>query len=173
MNYRIVTFESLKFIGFQKEFAYNNAHQEIPLFWNEICEKHAKNIFKGEEPKTPYEKAWIKYTIGEYAVCIDDLGPNKFRYLIAGKYTEGDIPEGMIVVELPKSTWAIFDCIGPNPETLQSVSTEIYDNWLPNNAIYEIDGSSNIEWYDCEMDIKDQLYHSQVWVPVKKKVNKE
>ena len=28
---------------------------------------------------------WLT-SIGEYGVCIDDIGEGKFRYLVAGKY---------------------------------------------------------------------------------------
>ena len=108
--------------------------------------------------------------IGEYGVCIDDLGEGKFRYLIAGKYTGGAVPEGMAICEFPRNEWAVFDCIGPNPQTLQSVNTRIFSEWLPGNPDYELSGNATVEWYDCvNGEMTDPDYHSAIWVPVKKK----
>ena len=169
MDYKITPMFPFKLIGFQKEFSYVNSYQEIPKFWDEICEKYANNVYAGNEPANGFEKAIVDYCIGEYAVCIDDLDDSKFRYLIAGKYTGGEVPEGMVVYEFPRSLWAIFECIGPNPETLQSINTRIFKEWLPNNQEYELFGNANIEWYDCTTDMNDPNYHSQIWIPVKKK----
>jgi AraC family transcriptional regulator len=75
-----------KVIGFQKVFDNDTAYQEIPKFWDEVCEKYAANVYAGNAPANPYEKAIVENCIGEYGVCIDDIGEGKFRYLVAGKY---------------------------------------------------------------------------------------
>ena len=170
MDYKIAPMFPIKLIGFQKIFDMETSYKEIPKFWDEICEKYANNVYLGKEPANPYEKAIIDNCIGEYGVCIDDLEDGKFRYLIAGRYAGGEVPEGMIVYEFPRMTWAIFDCIGPNPKTLQSVNTRIFKEWLPGNPDYEIDGNATVEWYDCiNGEMTDPDYHSAIWIPVKKK----
>ena len=170
MDYKIAPMFPIKLIGFQKIFDMETSYQEIPKFWDEICEKYANNVYLGKEPFNPYEQAIIDNCIGEYGVCIDDLDGGKFRYLIAGRYTGGEVPEGMVVYEFPRMTWAIFDCIGPNPQTLQSVNTRIFKEWLPGNPDYEIDGNATVEWYDCiNGEMTDPDYHSAIWIPVKKK----
>ena len=169
MDYKIVELFQFKIIGFEKKFNYENSYQEIPKFWDELCEKYANNVYQGNEPRNAYEKAIVDYCIGEYAVCVDDLGDKEFRYIVGGKYTGGDIPEGMTVYECRRGSWAIFECIGPNPQTLQSINTKIFNEWLPNNQEYQLDGNSNVEWYDCMTDMNDPKYHSQIWIPVKKK----
>lgn len=170
MDHKIAQMFPIKLIGFQKIFDVETSYFEIPKFWDEICEKYANNVYLGKEPANPYEKAIIDNCIGEYAICIDDLEDGKFRYLIAGRYAGGEVPEGMIVYEFPRMTWAIFDCIGPNPQTLQSVNTRIFKEWLPGNPDYEIDGNATVEWYDCiNGEMTDPDYHSAIWIPVKKK----
>ena len=172
MNYKITPLFPFKVIGFERVFNMETAHQEIPKFWDEICEKYCyPRIYKGLPAENAYEQAIMDNCIGEYGVCIDDLGDQKFRYLIAGKYTGGEIPEGMVVYEFPRNLWAIFDCVGPNPETLQAINTKIFKEWLPGNQEYEICGNANIEWYDCTGDMRDSDYHSQIWIPVRKKTN--
>ncbi|MBR5113846.1 MAG: AraC family transcriptional regulator [Oscillospiraceae bacterium] len=170
MDYKIAPMFPFKVIGFQKIFDMETSYREIPEYWDEICEKYAKNVYAGNAPANPYEQALVDNCIGEYGVCIDDIGGGKFRYLIAGKYTGGDVPEGMAVYEFPRGEWAVFNCIGPNPETLQRVNTQIFREWLPGNPEYELCGNATVEWYDCVNGEKtDPDYHSAVWVPVRKR----
>ena len=170
MDYKIAPMFPFKVIGFQKEFSEETAHAEIPKFWDEICEKYAANVYAGNEPANEYEQALVDNCIGEYGVCIDDLGGGKFRYLIAGRYTGGNVPEGMELYEFPRGNWAVFDCVGPIPEALQRLNTRIFTEWLPGNPDYEICGNASVEWYDCLNGEKtDPDYHSAVWIPVKKK----
>ena len=170
MNYKIAPMFPFKVIGFQKVFDNETAYEEIPKFWDEICEKYAANVYAGNVPANPWEKAIVDNCIGEYGVCIDDIGGGKFRYLVAGKYTGGDVPEGMIIYEFPRSDWAVFDCVGPIPEALQSMNSRIFLDWLPGNPEYELCGNANVEWYDCVNGEKtDADYHSAIWVPVRKK----
>ena len=172
MEYKITPMFPFKVIGFQKVFENETAYAEIPKFWDEICEKYAFNVYAGNAPANPYEQALMDNCIGEYGVCIDDIGGGKFRYLVAGKYTGGDVPEGMALYEIPKSDWAVFDCIGPIPETLQTVNTRIFSEWLPANPDYELCGNASVEWYDCVNGEKtDPDYHSAIWLPVRKKEN--
>ena len=170
MDYKITPMFPFKVIGFQKVFDNETAYTEIPKFWDEICEKYAYNVYAGNAPANPYEQALVDNCIGEYGVCIDDIGGGKFRYLIAGKYTGGAVPDGMVVYEFPRNEWAVFDCIGPNPQTLQSVNTRIFSEWLPGNPDYELSGNATVEWYDCvNGEMTDPDYHSAIWVPVKRK----
>ncbi|MBQ3277137.1 MAG: AraC family transcriptional regulator [Oscillospiraceae bacterium] len=170
MDCKITPMFPFKVIGFQKEFDNETAYAEIPKYWDEICEKYAYNVYAGNAPANPCEQALVDNCIGEYGVCIDDIGGGRFRYLVAGKYTGGDVPEGMVVYEFPRSDWAVFNCIGPIPDALQSVNTRIFQEWLPGNPEHELCGHASVEWYDCVNGEKsDPDYHSAIWVPVKKK----
>ena len=170
MDCRITPMFPFKVIGFQKEFDYETAYAEIPRFWDEICEKYAYSVYAGNEPANPWEQALVDNCIGEYGVCIDDVGGGKFRYLVAGKYTGGPVPEGMALYEFPRGEWAVFDCVGPIPEALQRLNTRIFREWLPANPDYELCGNANVEWYDCINGEKtDPDYRSAIWVPVKRK----
>ena len=170
MDFRITPMFPFKLIGFQKVFDMETAYAEIPKFWDEICEKYAYNVYAGNAPANPYEQALMDNCIGEYGVCIDDLGGSRFRYLIAGKYTGGSVPEGMVVYAFPRGEWAVFNCVGPIPEALQSVNTRIFREWLPGNPDYELCGNPTVEWSDCVNGEKtDPDYHSAIWVPVRRR----
>ena len=171
LDYRITPMFPFSVIGFQRVFDNETAYAEIPKFWDEICEKYANNVYAGNAPANACEQALMDNCIGEYGVCIDDIGGGKFRYLIAGKYTGGEVPEGMAVYEFPRGEWAVFNCVGPMPDALQRVNTRIFREWLPGNPTYELCGNASVEWYDCVNGEKtDPDYHSAIWVPVKKKV---
>ncbi len=170
MDCKITPMFPFKVIGFQKVFDSETAYEQIPRYWDEICEKYASRVYAGGEPESPYEKALVDNCIGEYGVCIDDIGSGRFRYLIAGKYAGGEVPEGMVVYEFPRGDWAVFNCIGPIPEALQNLNTQIFRNWLPGNPEYELSGNATVEWYDCVNGEKhDPDYHSAIWIPVKRK----
>ena len=168
MNVKITPMFPIKLIGFESEFNFENSYQEIPKFWDEICAKHCTRIYAGKKPVTPEEHAIVDNCIGEYALCMDS-GNKSFKYMVAGRYTGGKVPKGMKLIELERGDWAVFDCYGPNPKTLQETNTRIYNEWIPNNSEYEVRENYNIEWYDCTADMRDENYHSAIWIPIKKK----
>ena len=169
MDYKITPMFSFKVIGFQKIFDIDTAYTEIPKYWDEICEKYAYNVYAGNPPANACEKALMDNCIGEYGVCIDDAGPGRFRYLIAGRYMGGEVPEGMALYEFPRSDWAVFNSVGPMPEALQTVNTQIFREWLPGNPEYDLCGNASVEWYDCTGEKTAPDFRSAIWVPVKKR----
>ena len=168
LNYKITDMFPIKLIGFVREFDMSDSHKKIPLFWDEICEKYCyPHIYRGLPAVNDYEQAIVDNCIGEFGVCIECHG-TKFKYLIAGKYCGGKVPEGMMIYEFPAGKWAIFDCVGPCPEKLQELNTKIFKEWLPLNKDFELRGDGNIEWYDCVNGEKtDSDYHTQIWLPIK------
>ena len=168
MDYVVSPMWGFKVIGFEREFSYETAYAEIPKFWDEICEKYCTHtIYAGLAPSCPEEHAIIDNCIGQYGVCIDNAG--KLRYLIAGRYTGGDVPDGMTLFEFPQGEWVKFKCKGPMPDALQSLNTKVFKEWLPGNPEFEISGGYNIEWYSCDGEKTDENYESGIWVPVKRK----
>lgn len=71
--------------------------------------------------------------------------------------------------------YGLFRCVGPIPTALQSVNSQIYKEWLPNNLEYVLAGNYSIEYYDdvskYENGTKDDNYYCEIWLPVRK-VNK-
>ena len=166
MDCRIENKAAIRLIGFERVFDNETAYAEIPIFWAEIMEKYA-GVFSGRAPADETERAIVENGIGEYGVCIDDMGEGRFRYLIAGKYAGGSVPSGMTVCEFPQGDWAVFDCIGPLPEALQSVNTRIFREWLPGNPDWELCGNASVEWYGTGTTTGPD-YKSAIWVPVRK-----
>ncbi|MCQ2472195.1 MAG: TipAS antibiotic-recognition domain-containing protein [Clostridia bacterium] len=169
MDYVISPMWGFKVIGFERIFDYETAMDEIPKFWDEICEEYCNHtIYAGLAPSRPEERAIIDNCIGEYGVCIDDVGDGKFRYIIAGKYTGGEVPASMTVFEIPQGEWAKFNGTGAAVKTIQSLTKRVFKEWLPGNPDFEMAGYYNIEWYSCDGYKDDENYQCGVWVPVKR-----
>lgn len=168
MDYTIEKKKELKFIGFVKEFDMKTSYQDIPKYWDEVYSNIVTPLMqRGFKASNAIEQAIVDNSIGEFGVCIDDVsGDGKFKYMIAGYYNGGNVPEGMIVYEAPELEWAIFKAVGPMPGALQSVNTKIFKEWLPNSE-YSIAAELNVEWYS-KGDTKSSNYESAIWVPIKK-----
>lgn len=169
MDYVVEKMKGFKIIGFEKVFSFDSSYEEIPKFWDEFCEKYCGPQLMKNQSKGAIEETICNCCVGEFGVCIDDTGKEgTFRYLIAGTYTEGEVPEGMVTYEFPDMEWAKFTCKGPMPGALQSVNTKVFKEWLPGNHDYEITMGANIEWYS-KGDPQSVDYESGIWIPVKTK----
>lgn len=170
MDYCVEERKGFRVIGYEKKFGFEDAHGEIPGFWDEICAQKMANVCAGKEPQSEEEEAIRSCGIGKYGVCIEDVGKTEFRYMIAGDYHGGKVPEGMTVYEFPELTWARFRCTGPMPEAIQAVNTKIFSQWLPGNPEWEIAFPGNVEWYSENGDTRAADYESEIWIPVRRKL---
>lgn len=172
MDFKIEKREAMKMIGFERTFSFENSYQEIPKFWNEFCERYCRKSLSQDVVYEPGEEG-IRQTIaecavGEYGVCVEDEADREhFRYYIAGAYQGGEVPEEMKVFEIPASEWAKFKCTGAMPDTLQTINTRIFSEWLPGNQEFELAFRINIEWYSGG-DTDSEDYESAIWIPVKR-----
>lgn len=170
VEYTVERMESFQVVGFQREISFDEGYRECPRFWEEYNAAYGYPLFAGKPPETELEKAVCRYGVGEFGVCVDDLShAGKFRYLIAGRYEGGSLPEGMTVFRFPSLEWAKFPCRGPLPGTLQSVNSKIFQEWLPGNPDYEMAMDANIEHYAPDSDRAGPGLESAIWIPVKRK----
>ena len=154
MEYRIEKKPAFKVMGVSKIIDYGNGYSTIPKFWDEVFANPTNKI------------------MGVYGVCLDDeIKGDQFRYMIADEYNEElASAQGYEVKEIPEYTWAVFPCKGAMPQALQSVNTQVFNEWLPASS-YEIAAGFNIEFYTdekkYELGAQDPEYYSEIWVPVK------
>lgn len=128
LDYRIVERAQFTVVGYKRRFNSETSYQEIPKFWNEWTS----------------DKKGLK---GMFGICMDMDG-KEFDYWIADLYTPWeDIQEGCETTIIPESLWAEFVCKGPLPDSLQTVNTQIWSEWLPSLTGYELAGNYSIEVY--------------------------
>lgn len=70
------------------------------------------------------------------------------------------------VLNVEAGTWAVFESVGPFPETLQNVWGRIYSEWFPSSG-YEAVVGPEILWNE-NPDTTNPNYRSEIWIPVKK-----
>lgn len=157
----------LTFIGYHTEIAPNEGYQKCPEFWDkEYAVKYAR-LFQTMRPETPVEEAILSNGIGMYAICADVAGG--FTYWIAGLYKGGDVPEGLELFTFPESDWAIFSAKGQIPQSLQTLNTQVWEEWVPNiEKMYEINRTASLEVYSAG-DPRSPEYACGIWVPIQKK----
>lgn len=158
LDYRITEKESFTILGMSRIFPYENAKQDVPVFWEEY-----------------YAAGNGKYVCGMFGVNIDpQMGNETFEYLIADVYNPAaDIPQGFEVRIIPAFTWAVFPCRGPVSSTMQDVNIKLFSEWLPAQKEFEYAAGYCVEMYDMPnkypKGTEDENYYAEIWIPVKKK----
>ncbi len=166
-----VTYEhksALTLIGFHTEIAPDEGYRKCPEFWDrEYNEKYAR-LWATMKPETPVEAAILENGIGTYAVCAEN--ETGFSYWIAGPFGGGDVPGGLELFTFPESDWAIFTAKGPLPGSLQTLNTQVWNEWAPGvGKLYEI-APSTLEFYSAG-NPQSPDYECGIWVPITKKAD--
>lgn len=151
LEYKIVEKPQFTVVGMARHFHSDTSYEEIPKFWLEVMQSSACPL------------------TGMYGICLDmEEHDGNFEYLIADNYIPwNEIPEGCVARVIPASTWAVFPCRGPLPETLQDVNTRMWAEWLPNCKNYRLAANLNVEVYAPPAEDPRDTY-SEIWLPVEK-----
>lgn len=163
MNYKIVEKQSFKIVGFKKRVSmvFKGINPEIAdmasLLTPEII-KQLKSI-SNVEPRgiisasTNFSEERME-------------GKGELDHYI-GVASNSDDTASFDVLNVNSGTWAVFEAIGPFPETLQDVWGRIYSEWFPSSG-YETVIGPEILWNE-NPDTGNPKYKSQIWIPVRKK----
>ncbi len=84
-----------------------------------------------------------------------------------GAATTQECPDSFTQLEVPASTWAVFESVGPFPDTLQDNWGRIYAEWFPSSG-YELAEGPEILWNEHK-DVSSPAFRSEIWIPVMKK----
>ncbi|MBM7614936.1 AraC family transcriptional regulator [Alkaliphilus hydrothermalis] len=159
MNYRIVEKEGFKVVGQSKLVTTKEGKnfEIIPKFWDEV---NSNGVCRELESRVG--------EMGILGICMDFCHEkDEFTYVVAAEKLNGDVPNHMIEKEIPASTWAVFESIGPMPTAIQDVIKRIYSEWFPATG-YEHAGGPELEVY-LPGNPNDPNYKCEVWVPINKK----
>ncbi|MCT4479067.1 AraC family transcriptional regulator [Peribacillus frigoritolerans] len=163
MNYRIEEKEAFHIIGIKKRvpIIFNGVNPEIASMWKSLDEKtinelkHLSNV----EP-LGLLSASANFSEGR----LEEKG--ELDHYI-GAATTRECPENLTQLKVDASTWAVFEAVGPFPETLQNVWGRIYSEWFPSSN-YEQREGPEILWNENK-DITSTTFRSEIWIPVMKK----
>ena len=163
MNYKIVEKQSFKIVGFKKRVSmvFKGINLEIAdmtsLLTPEII-KQLKSISNVE----PLGIISASTNFSEERM----EGKGELDHYI-GVASISDDTASFDVLNVNSGTWAVFEAIGPFPETLQDVWGRIYSEWFPSSG-YETVIGPEILWNE-NPDTGNPKYKSQIWIPVRKK----
>ena len=158
MNYKIEQKEAFRIVGVreQMEMEMEGAFARVPIFWQETIQAGMIPNILGMLNQPPH---------GLLGVSSSTSG-TEFDYYIAVA-SDKPTPQGMDEFEVPACTWAVFECIGPMPRTIQELQKRIITEWLPTSG-YEYADAPDMEVY-TDGDQQSPSYRSEVWLPVVRK----
>ncbi|RIX53951.1 AraC family transcriptional regulator [Paenibacillus nanensis] len=163
MNYRIVEKGPFRIVGMMKRVSiqFEGVNPEIAEMWASLNEERIATL-KGLSNIEP--QGMISASANFSEGRMEEKG--QLDHYI-GAATTKETPEGMDALEVPALTWALFEAVGPFPETLQDVWGRIYAEWFPSSA-YEAAEGPELLWNESK-DTTLPHYRSEIWIPVVKK----
>ena len=156
LNYKIVDRDAFEVAGVKREFSLLNEQNlvGIPKMWDEV------NADGTDELLFKLNNGPIKGVLG---VCAGK-NASAIDYWIGTAY-EGEHVDGLSVLEIPASRWAVFEVHGPMPDAMQKVWKQIFAEWFPSSG-YAHAGTPELEVYSDEDPSSPDLY-SEIWIPIK------
>ncbi|KPU57807.1 MULTISPECIES: AraC family transcriptional regulator [Bacillus] len=163
MNYRIKEKEPFRIIGITKRvpIVFNGVNEEIASMWKSLNPESIQTLksLSNMEPNGIIS-ASTNFSEGR----MEEKG--ELDHYIGVASTK-DCPEQFAQLEVTASTWAVFEAVGPFPETLQNVWGRIYSEWFPSSN-YELAEGPEILWNE-QKDTSSPNFKSEIWIPVLKK----
>lgn len=165
MNYRIVEKGPFQIVGFKKR---------VPIIFEGVNPEIAKmtelltpEVIRALKALSNIEPIGMISASTNFSEGRMEEKGELDHYL--GVATSCNETAGFEVLKVDAGTWAVFESIGPFPETLQHVWGRIYSEWFPSSG-YEAFEGPEILWNE-NPDTANPIYRSEIWVPVKKKVD--
>lgn len=166
MDYRIEKVKDFKIICKKKQVTKPEnatATADISAFWDECGKDGSITKICGYLPKEPRFK-------GLLGICFSfDTEANKFPYGIGVEYDGRPISDDSLeVVDIPESTFVVFECRGKMPECFSDTYKKIVTEFFPQNPRYEYGQGVELEVYPSD-DIDNPNYYCEIWIAVNEK----
>jgi len=165
MNYRIEEKKAFRIIGLMKRvpIVFHGVNPEIAAMWGQLDAKTIQ-ILKQQSNVEP--RGIISASTNFSEGRMEEKG--QLDHYI-GVATTNDCPPGLAALEVTASTWAVFEAVGPFPQTLQNTWGRIYSEWFPTSS-YELVKGPEILWNE-HADTTSPVYRSEIWIPVVKRLS--
>ncbi len=159
MDYKIIKKEAFNVIEKVETHSMESGINEesIPDFWTR---SHKDGTVKKLLELTN-DKTYI------FGICYGNLQKDAktFDYSIGAVCSKNaDVPEGFRKTTIPSRTWAVFECKGAMPKTIQDMWNKICTEFFPTSG-YQPTEEMDIEAY-TEGNMKGPDYKSEIWIPV-------
>lgn len=163
LNYRIVEKEAFRIVGIMKRapIIFHGVNPEIASMWKTLNDEMI-NKLKQLSNVEPLGLLQASTNFSEERM--QEKG--ELDHYI-GVATTNECPGNLIQLEVPASTWAVFESVGPFPDTLQNTWGRIYSEWFPFSNYEQAEGPE-ILWNE-HSDINSPNFKSEIWIPILKK----
>ncbi|GIP19985.1 AraC family transcriptional regulator [Paenibacillus sp. J22TS3] len=163
MNYRIVEKEAFRIVGLSKRvpIVFQGVNPEISAMAESLKEEDIQEL-KALSNVEPYGLISASTNFSEGRM--DEKG--ELDHYI-GAATKELCPDKWSCLEVSASTWAVFESVGPFPDTLQNIWGRIYSEWFPSSS-YELAKGPELLWNESR-DVSASNFRSEIWIPVLKK----
>ncbi|PPA70394.1 AraC family transcriptional regulator [Jeotgalibacillus proteolyticus] len=163
MNYRLEEKTAFRIIGIKKRvpIIFHGVNEEIASMWQGLNEQMI-NELKGLSTVEP-----IGFLSASTNFSEDRMEEKGELDHYIGVATDQVCPSHYDSLEVPSSTWAVFESVGKFPDALQDVWGRIYAEWFPSSGYEQIEGPE-ILW-NADKDTSSKAFRSEIWIPVKKK----
>ena len=158
MDYKIVTKEPFRIVGYatHEQMTMEDCFEKVPAFWQKVAAQGGMEklcaLMSGKEPN------------GILGVSSCDNGTYTGYYIAVA--SDAPVPEGMEEYTLPRTTYAVFEAVGPMPTAIQEVQQRIISEWLPSSG-YEYAPAADIEVYPAGNQQAED-YRCETWLPIVK-----
>ncbi len=163
MNYRIEEKEAFHIVGIKERvpIIFHGVNPKIAAMWESLNDETIREL-KELSNVTPLGllSASVNFSEGR----MEEKG--QLDHYI-GVATTKDCPNHLVQLEVPAGTWAVFEAVGPFPDTLQDVWGRIYSEWFPASTYEQVEGPE-ILWNEHK-NVTSPTFKSEIWIPVLKK----
>lgn len=163
MKYRIEEKGAFIIVGIMKRvpIIFEGENPEIKAMWKNLDKE---TIGKLKELSNTEPRGLIQASTNFSEGRMEEQG--ELDHYI-GVATTKDTTENYDQLDVPATSWAVFEVEGPFPETLQTTWGRIYAEWFP-EADYELAQGPEILWNE-DKDISSPKFNCEIWIPVQKK----
>ncbi|RAS76989.1 AraC family transcriptional regulator [Priestia endophytica] len=165
MNYRIEEKEAFCIVGIKERvpIIFHGVNPHIAAMWESLNDETINKLKKLSNVKPlGLLSASVNFSEGR----MEEKG--ELDHYI-GVATTKECPDNLTQLEVPALTWAVFEAVGPFPDTLQDVWGRIYSEWFPSSHYEQVEGPE-ILWNEHK-DVTSPTFKSEIWIPVLKNNN--
>lgn len=164
MDYQIVEKPSFRIVGRPLRVSTKDGEnmRAIPDFWQECVANGTLGQLAALAEKSG---VFAGDMLGACTDFASDM--SEFTYLIAAESPTAKVPDSMVELVAPASTWAVFQAKGAVPDSIQSAWGYIMSEFLPSGE-YAHAAGPDLEVYPPG-DPMQPSYQCSIWVPVNKK----
>lgn len=163
MNYRIEEKEAFRIVGIKKRvpILFKGVNPDIASMWESLDEAAIKQL---KELSNAAPVGLISASTNFSDGRTEENG--ELDHYV-GAATTKHCPNHLSQLEVPASTWAVFEVAGSFPDALQEVWGRIYSEWFPSSHYEQIEGPE-ILWNEHK-DVTSPSFKSEIWIPISKK----